>query len=185
MKTLQNRILKLSLCAILIAGAAVLYAAGSGKQLPVTGQTEVHTTNDDGSYQTGNDVPSTRFLDNGDGTVTDNMTGLMWVKSPDSTTRTWANALTYCEGLDSASHTDWRLPTVSELETLTNYSQNAPATWLNGQGFSNVQSSYYWSSTTYAPGAGYAWSVVYMYNGYVNIYAKTNYNYVWPVRSGQ
>ena len=181
MKTLQNRILKLSLCAILIAGAAVLYAAGSGKQLPVTGQTEVHTTNDDGSYQTGNDVPSTRFLDNGDGTVTDNMTGLMWVKSPDSTTRTWANALTYCEGLDSASHTDWRLPTVSELETLTNYSQSAPATWLNGQGFTNVQ-NYYWSSTTYAPDAAYAWYVG-MGHGRVGGDIKAYGYYVWPVRS--
>ncbi|MDA3899098.1 MAG: DUF1566 domain-containing protein [Spirochaetes bacterium] len=184
MKTLQNRILQLALFAILIAGAAVLYAAGSGKQLPVTSQTTVHTANDDGSYQTGNDVPSTRFSDNGDGTITDNMTGLMWLKSPDSTTRNWPAAITYCEGLDYASHTDWRLPTVSELETLTNYSQRAPATWLNGQGFTNVRLDYYWSSTTYAPSTADAWDVN-MNNGGVHNPSKANNNCVWPVRSGQ
>ncbi|MDA3899082.1 MAG: DUF1566 domain-containing protein [Spirochaetes bacterium] len=183
MKTLQNRILQLALFAILIAGTAVLYAVGSGKQLPVTGQTTVHTANDDGTYQTGTDAPSVRFSDNGNGTITDNMTGLMWLQSPDSTKRGWRGAITYCEGLDYASHSDWRLPTVNELETLANYSQSALSTWLNGQGFTNVQANYYWSSTTYAPSTPHAWYID-MNDGILKgDFNKTQTHYVWPVRS--
>jgi len=117
----------------------------------------IHTTNDDGSYQTGNDVPSTRFLDNGDGTVTDNMTGLMWVKNAnaigtlhsgfDADGRvTWQNALTFVSEVNNGTYdcgitsvyTDWRLPTVCELKILTNYSQSAPYTWLKNHGFTAV-----------------------------------------------
>jgi len=201
MKTLQTRILKLSLFAILIAGAAVLYAAGSGKQLPVTGQTTVHTANDDGTYQTGTSVPSTRFSDNGDGTVTDNMTGLMWVKNANAIGTlhkafdadgavVWSDALSFVAAVNSgtyncgvtSSYTDWHLPTVHELETLVNYAQNEPYKWLNAQGFTNVKDSNYWSSTTYAPNTACAWSVK-MSFGNVGSNNKTNITYVWPVRS--
>ncbi|MEK6545698.1 MAG: DUF1566 domain-containing protein, partial [Nitrospinota bacterium] len=92
--------------------------------------------------------------------VTDNLTGLMWVKSPDSTTRTWADALTYANNLSLCGYSDWRLPNINELESLINAEQSNIASWLNTQGFSfNLQALYYWSSTTYANYTGYAWYV--------------------------
>jgi len=90
----------------------------------------------------GEAVP-TSFTDNGDGTVTDETTGRMWQKEDDGQTRTWEVALAYCEGLSLAGHTDWRLPDVKELK-------NGPAI---------LNSSSFWSSSTYAQGAGSAWAV--------------------------
>ena len=128
-----------------------------------TGQTTVYSTDDDGTLQKGTAGPSPRFTV-GTGAeadcVTDNLTGLMWVKSPDSTTRTWADALTYANNLSLCGYSDWRLPNINELESLINAEQSNIASWLNTQGFSfNLQALYYWSSTTYANYTGYAWYV--------------------------
>jgi hypothetical protein len=108
----------------------------------------------------------------------------MWVKTPDSTTRTWATALTYANGLTICGYDDWRLPNRKELRSLINYGQADTAAWLNTQGFSNVQAGYYWSSSTYASDTVYAW-FVYMSVGTVDGLIKANSRYVWPVRAGQ
>lgn len=87
---------------------------------------------------------------------------------------TWQHAVDYVALLNSgnyASHTDWRLPAVNELESLINAEKMDSAAWLNAQGFSGVLIGYYWSSTTYASVTTNA-SVVYMYNGYVSYYAS-------------
>ena len=163
--------------------------------LPKTGQTTCYdaagaviacaTTGQDGELQKGVAWPSPRFTVDGTGLcVTDNLTGLMWVRTPDSTTRTWANALTYANDLTICGYTDWRLPNRKELRSLINYEQANSATWLNTQGFSNVQASGYWSSSTYASNPTDAWRVV-MWGGTVYGYSKTNTYYVWPVRAGQ
>ena len=47
-------------------------------------------------------------------------------------------------------YTDWHLPNINEMESLVNAGQNDSATWLNTQGFINVQSNYYWSATSSA-----------------------------------
>jgi hypothetical protein len=147
---------------------------------------------EDGAEQRGVAWPSTRFTvnDNGtaadlsDDTVTDHMTGLVWLKNANNS-KTWANAITYCEDLATgASASDWRLPNVRELRSLVNYGSTAPYTWLNDQGFANVQGYYYWSSTSYAPYTPYSW-FVFMCNGRVDGYNKSNTFYVWPVCSGQ
>ncbi len=83
-----------------------------------------------------------------------------------------------------ASHTDWRLPNVNELESLINAEKMNSVAWLNAQGFSGVLIGYCWSSTTYASVITNV-SVVYMYNGYVSYYVKTNNVYVLAVRAGQ
>ena len=57
------------------------------------------------------------LVDNGDGTVTDNRTGLIWQQGEPGA-MTWNSALTYCEGLSLAGSTDWRLPNIKELESL-------------------------------------------------------------------
>ena len=164
-------------------------------QLPQTGQTKCYNksgteipctgTGQDGEIQAGIGWPSPRFADNGNGTVTDNLTGLMWVKSPDSTTRRWSKALDYCNNLNFAGHTDWRLPNVNELESLVNADAPDTAAWLNTQGFSNVQSGDYWSSSTNAYSTRSAWYVR-MWKGFVSSFGKGyNDSYVWPVRAGQ
>jgi hypothetical protein len=64
---------------------------------------------------------SNDFVDNGDGTITDEATGLMWQKSGSSRTRTWVRAQTYVRGLNKdvfAGYSDWRLPTIEELASL-------------------------------------------------------------------
>ncbi len=153
--------------------------------LPKTGQTTVYSTDDDGQLQRGVAWPSPRFTVDGTGNcVTDNLTGLMWVKGPDSTKRTWQEALDYANGLTLCGYSDWRLPNVNELESLINAEQSDNATWLNNQGFSNVQSSnWYWSSTT--PASQTSAACVGMWSGRESAYYKTDSYYVWPVRAGQ
>lgn len=115
----------------------------------------------------------------------DNLTGLMWVQAPSSTTYTWANAqtspaipATYC------GYTDWRLPTETELLSLVNYA--APngdlAAWLIAQGFTNIQSDNYWSATPMSNNIS-IW-VLSMADGTTYNVAKNGEGtYVWPVRS--
>ena len=122
-----------------------------------------------------------RFTDNGDGTVTDNATGLIWQKEDDGVARNWHDAVKYANGLDLAGHKDWRLPTVQELGTIMDYSRYNPAI---DPIFSNAKSSTYWSSTTYASNTNGAWYVGFS-NGNVNGSNKSYGNYVRCVRGGK
>lgn len=83
------------------------------------------------------------------GTVSDNVTGLMWQQEDDNVGRTWEQALAYCENLTLDTHADWRLPNFKELESITDDSRVNPA--IDPVAFPNANSFYYWSSTTYAP----------------------------------
>ncbi len=85
----------------------------------------------DGRYQAGI-VPEGRFVDNGDGTVADIATGLMWQKLPGDVNKDgavftvddsvdWEGALRFCESSELANHSDWRLPNVLELQSIVNY----------------------------------------------------------------
>ena len=76
--------------------------------------------------------PAQRFTDNGDGTVTDSLTGLMWLKDGGCMKAKWKSALTAVAGLNNhqgqnncagynGNYSDWRLPTVNELKSLVNY----------------------------------------------------------------
>lgn len=69
-----------------------------------------------------------QFVDNGDGTITDNATGLMWQQADDGTTRNWENALAYAENLTLAGHSDWRMPNAKELQSIVDYSRSPDAT---------------------------------------------------------
>mgnify|MGYP001334055513 CR=1 FL=1 len=133
-------------------------------------------------------APDSRFTDHGDGTVIDNRTGLEWVKAPHSLsgnagTMVWTNAINFCNGLVYAGHSDWRLPSRTELLSLVDSTQNLPALPA-GHPFSDVQSSHYWSSTLHADTTGFAWYVNMSY-GYVSDYYTALSFYVWPVRGNQ
>jgi len=160
-----------------------------GVELPKTGQTTTHETGDDGDLEIGVAWPDPRFtVGTGveTGCITDNLTGLMWDQSGDTSIgqKTWSDALIDCSGLSLGGHSDWRLPNLKELRSLVNYQQSDQADWLNGQGFTGVLTSLYWSSTTYAPITSYAWFVA-MGFGDVDYGNKPSDYYVLAVRSGQ
>lgn len=184
------------LIAAMVFTAAVAYAAPA--DLSETGQATCYEkfgnviacafTGQDGDLKKGVAWPNPRFTA-GTGAevdcVADNLTGLMWVKAPDSTLRTWATALTYANGLSLCGHNDWRLPNLNELESLVNAQETNTAAWLNTQGFSNVWADVFWSSTTtHASVADGAWCVN-MWYGNVTYNLKGLVSRVWPVRAGQ
>ena len=68
------------------------------------------------------------FINNGDGTITDNATGLMWAQDDDAKTLDWQNALAYAENSALAGYSDWRLPNVKELQSIVDYSYSPSAT---------------------------------------------------------
>ena len=157
-----------------------------------TWQSPSYAVGDDGYYHMGVSWTGIRFTDNGNGTITDNLTGLIWLKNANCfAEETWNAALTACNTLssgtcgltDGSSLGDWRLPNIKELKSLIDYDYyNPPIYWLHP--FTDVQSSLYWSSTTYANLTGYAWYVS-MLDGSEYVLNKSNSLYcVWPVRGG-
>lgn len=91
------------------------------------------------------------FIDNGNGTVTDNNTGLIWQQSDDDTARTWEAAITYCEGLILASQNDWRLPNIKEIGSIQDLTPKDTGAFptLNPIFTGANNQAYYWTSTTY------------------------------------
>ena len=157
-------------------------------------------TNQDGDKQPGLASPELRFQDNGDGTVTDNLTGLVWLKAPNcgglERELEWEEALYYCENLnsgecglaDGSEAGDWRLPSVKEFQGLISFGNFYPAI-ESGHPFVGVLTSYsdyweynwYWSSTTHAYFTRKAWCVG-MDFGTVDARDKLYGCGVWPVR---
>ena len=140
----------------------------------------------------------TRFTDNSNGTVTDGITGLIWLKDAGCfNANFWPSALVLATTLDSSdcgltdgsTGSQWRLPNRNELQSLIDYTTGYPALPY-GHPFTNVHSaegssSCYWSSTSYAPDTvNKTWSV-FLYNGSIQPHSKQDYCYVWPVRGGQ
>lgn len=133
------------------------------------------------------------FRDNGNGTVTDITTNLMWQQCTAgwsgagcatddlavANRYTWGNAITYCEGLPLGGFSDWRLPNIKELKSIEDVTTYSPA--INAVYFPNTASSPYWSSTTNMFGTTFAWSVNFNY-GAVRSIDKTSTNYVLCVR---
>lgn len=130
-----------------------------------------------------------RFIDNNNGTVTDNLTGLVWLQDAHCfSVKTWADALSSANNLSSGSYGltdgsvtgDWRLPNRKELFNLVDCLRPDPAL-PEDHPFLYVQSDWYWSSTTYALNTNVAW-FVHMGTGVVDVDDKSSRLYVWPVR---
>ncbi|MEP1487692.1 MAG: DUF1566 domain-containing protein [Algibacter sp.] len=64
------------------------------------------------------------FTDNGDGTITDNATGLMWQQADNGSTYDWKNALDYAESLTLGGESDWRMPNAKELQSIVDYTRS-------------------------------------------------------------
>lgn len=120
------------------------------------------------------------LVDNGDGTVTDNRTGLIWQQGEPGA-MTWGSALTYCEGLSFAGSTDWRLPNIKELESLVDEARSYPS--IDTTKFPSAPVARYWSSTNDAGHPGIAWDVAFS-SGYSEPQLKGSSYNVRCVRSG-
>ncbi len=99
------------------------------------------------------DAPESRFTAT-DETVKDNESGLMWQKQPVAS-RTWAEALNYCEEVATSDKFDWRLPNRNELASLINYEKASGAT----SDFPAIAAKGFWTSTTDISSAANAWTV--------------------------
>ena len=181
-----------------------LFETGDPAPVAKTGQTTAYATGDDGDLEKGVAAPTPRFTDNGNGAVTDRLTGLVWLKDgicvkfwgSDSATvnpRPWAQAVQSANllaagscGLNDGSKAgDWRLPNRKELDTLIDLGRSNPALpegWPLGD---SVLGVFYWTSTTVAPPLSTnAWAFN-VFNGLVFYTAKTDELHVRPVRGGK
>ena len=206
-----------------IAGALALAWASSARAIdfPATGQTTAYTANkndniaaalavpDDGTVQAG---ASLSYTDNGDGTITDNNTGLMWEKKGDNgglhdkdngypwsgtgtqeTIWDWLDDVNAEGGTGFAGYNDWRVPNAKEMQSLVNYQNASPMT---SAAFNNncvagvtvltgscTAATGYWSSTTWARSTGMAWGASF-YEGLLMVQDKTSGVRVRAVRGG-
>lgn len=168
-----------------------------------TGQSASYASGDDSAQQSGVAWPATRFTDNTDGTITDHLTGLVWLQDAGCLAATdWSSALAAAHALasgacgltDGSSTGQWRMPNANELESLVDVSQASPAL-PSGAPFANVDALHaYWSSTTYMALPSNAMAIRFTdgrwingidpNDGSFNNAKTTSMNAVWPVRSG-
>jgi hypothetical protein len=123
------------------AADTVTITAGAAAHVPDTGQATSYTATfgEDDDYAT--NPPA--LTANGDGTVTDGVTGLRWQQQDDGVARSWADAGTYCAGLSLAGD-GWRLPTPFELLTIMDFGRPSPA--IDTAAFTG-RSAYFWSAS--------------------------------------
>ena len=162
-------------------------------------------TGQDGMWEKGVALPEPRFTVNGDGTVIDNLTGLIWMENASCFgDKTWQDALDecnvlsagYCGLTDGSLEGDWRLPNRKELFSLLHDGYNSSPTlsntvgtgqYTNGDPFTGVNSYRYWSSTTLSGSniKSFAYYVSFE-SGEMYFSNKVDFSYnVWCVRGGQ
>lgn len=128
---------------------------------------------------------SNQFVDNGDETVTDDATGLMWSKADSGYGMDWKAALEYAESAELAGYTDWRLPNIKELQSIVDYSK-APSASDSDELGPAIDTDYFEISeidddeTIYSPDYGYFWSSTSAYFGGDSL----EYYYAWYVAFG-
>ncbi len=177
----------------------------SAAAVPKTGQQECWDaggtlidcagTGQDGETQAGVTWPIPRFTDLGNGTVLDNLTGLIWLKDADCFGwHQWASALSevaalnlgsrMCENYVAGAQNDWRLPNIRELTSLWDYGVKDPSLPA-GHPFVNTPTpgSNYWSSTSVISSPSNAWEAE-TYSGRAKVIAKAENKRVWAVRGG-
>ena len=121
-------------------------------RLPDTGENTSYTTTfgEDADYT----IYAPFFINNGNGTVTDTITGLMWQKT-DGGAMSIENAAIYCDTLTLAGYTDWRLPTAHEAFSILNHQHSNPA--LDPAVFTTTTAQYWWTSNRQANDSAVVW----------------------------
>ncbi|MDX1812699.1 MAG: DUF1566 domain-containing protein, partial [Gammaproteobacteria bacterium] len=153
-----------------------------------TGQQTSYLGSDDGNLELGQEIPTPRFIDNDDGTITDELTGLIWIKDnycanqfiSGASSNKWQDAFSFvnalnnktlvepCEGYEWQFN-DWRVPNIRELQSLVKYGMDNDTsilTWLllpgnESTGFTNTTLAVnpIWSSSTDASVTENAWAI--------------------------
>lgn len=101
------------------------------------------------------------YRDNGDGTVTDLVTGLMWQKTPSEDKLRWTRAVEFSEQAEFAGYDDWRLPTAKELFSISLFDTGWPyldSTYFSTAGSTVTKDQQYWTSHLY-PGTTHGGAV--------------------------
>lgn len=139
--------------------------------------------------------PKPRFLDNGDGTSMDRLTGITWLKDGNCFGRkSWHDAGKvigkfnsdprdfHCKGY-VVTFGDWEIPTIDDMQKLLNPLTDDSAMWLNTQGVTNVQSGGdYWSKSESLLNLYYAKVLRFKGDGRIMLYPKSLDFFVWPHR---
>jgi hypothetical protein len=177
---------------------AVRGSGGGAVQLQATGLYMPFIAGDDGTVQAGVPLTFPRMRDNSDGTVTDTMTGLVWLQQANCINDTWAGALAdisalasgQCGLTDGSTAGSWRMPNRKEMESIADRAQNNQSEFFDTNSsissmnavFSNfIQQQYYWTSTTNASDVSEAWTVFSCDYGVYDI-LKANTGYTLAVR---
>lgn len=159
------KVLNRTIAVFIISSIPFAYCTKSGDEkipdteeipclLPDSGQTSSYTSTlgEDADFI----INPPSFTDNGNGTITDNITGLMWQKT-DGGEMTFESASEYCLTLSLGGFDDWRLPESIELFSINNYDKLNPA--LNTVFFTKTLAEYWWTCNTRADGATNVWVV--------------------------
>jgi hypothetical protein len=142
--------------------------------------------------------PDPRFTNTRDGTVTDNLTELIWLRDASCNTlgplmngsASWQAALDAvnmlaapaCGLTDGSIPGTWRLPNVKELQSLIDFGRARPALPAGHQVFLDVKGAAYWSSTTYMITPTFAW-IVDLQDGVTSRLSKRDARlFIWPVK---
>jgi hypothetical protein len=176
---------------------------GNYAPVPKTGQTQNYAAGDDGALRKGVAWPTPRFTDHQNGTVTDNLTGLIWMQNASNVdadgfgAKTWADAVNAANGLhngqygltDGSQAGEWRLPNIRELLSLVDYGRGGavtgPAVPAPNPFKGILWENRYWSSTSENAGLpDLAWWVGFDI-GFSGTDAKSDNHLVWCVRGGR
>ena len=136
------------------------------------------------------------YTDNGDGTVTDNNTGLMWQQVPSTSNFTWQEAVDYCDDLELSGYDDWRIPNLKELFSISDFNTGWPyidTDYFNLASGEVTKDEQFWSSNYYVGvtvegGSNAAFGVNHV-TGHIKAYSATSSGaiggkYVRAVRGG-
>ncbi|CAN7554945.1 Lcl domain-containing protein [Duganella sp. LjRoot269] len=185
-------------------GVWAVKSGGSGSvNLMATGQFIVYAAGDDGDVRSGVGQTSLRFVDGGNGTVKDTVTGLVWLKQANCIRQSWAGALAAVRALsqgqcgltDGSSAGNWHMPNRAEMLSLTDRAETNMALRFNSvfqneektaieqaAVFNNfVELEFYWTSSTDFADPTQAWTVFSCDYGVYSI-LKGNTGYTLAVR---
>jgi hypothetical protein len=147
------------------------------KRLPDTGQTTSYTTTpgEDADYN----INPPFFINNSNGTITDTITGLMW-QQVDGGEMTFDKATTYASNLVLGGYSDWRMPNIKELQSISEATIYNPS--INKTYFSGISTTQCWASTSLSNQSTKAWYLDTQY-GITSQALKTNKLRLLAVRS--